>query len=402
MRSLKAQFTLLVMGSIVLLTLSLMFAFYLQTRYTAIMAAETKAKSDLATAEAIIDLKYPGPWHVEDGILYKGKTKINNNFYIVDYIAKLTGDSCTIFLNNVRVTTTVREKNGNRAIGTQASPEVTNKVLGARQEYIGEAVVVGNLYQTAYKPIMDDNNKVIGMLYVGAPKTLYHTILYGSLRTMALAGFLCTLLIGIAAWSFITRTVVEPLQEVIQGTRNAAANRAGHPLAVHGSAEIWELTQAVNQILSQFQALTDRLSKENIATQQQDDASMSPTQDKLQGLGVLRLQIDRTGDDQLSQDTVEIGGEEKDVEWLDSLLPTTIDLPKGLNRVTLKEVMLYMKQREGEEFTIQDVSEDLSLSKVTVRRYLDYLEQRGVVDVEQKYGSVGRPLRIYKFKYKNA
>ncbi|HHW41045.1 MAG TPA: histidine kinase [Syntrophomonadaceae bacterium] len=400
MRSLKEQFTLLVMGSIVLLTLSLMLAFYFQARSTAVMAAETKARSDLATAEAIIDLKYPGSWHVKDGVLYKGKVKINNNFFIVDYIEKLTGDTCTIFLDNVRVTTTIREKNGNRAVGTQASQEVTNKVLGARQEYVGEAEVVGKLYQTAYKPIMDEGGKVIGMLYVGAPRTLYRTILYGSLKIMGLAGFFCTLLIGAATWFFITRTVVEPLYEVIQGTRNAAVNRAGRPLVVQGSTEIWELTQAFNQMLSQIQVLTSRLSKVNNAPQQTEGVSESPLQEKLHGLGVLRLQVDRAGESHPLQqeDTQETGKEDRDGEWVESLLSVNSDLPKGLNRVTLKEVMLYMKQREGEEFTIQDVSEDLSLSKVTVRRYLDYLEQRGLVDVEQKYGSVGRPLRIYKFK----
>lgn len=404
MRSLKAQFTLLVLGSIVLLTLSLMFAFYLQTRHTALMAAETKAKSDLATAEAIIDLKYPGPWHVEDGILYKGKTTINNNFYIVDYIAKLTGDSCTIFLNNVRVATTVREKNGNRAIGTQASPEVTNKVLGARQEYIGEAVVVGNLYQTAYKPIMDENNKVIGMLYVGAPKNFYNAVLYGSLKTMALVAVFCSLLIGISAWLFTTRKLIAPLQEVIQGTQSASVNGVGRPLAVDGSAEIRELTQAVNQLLFQFRSLANsqQEEKEEVAmTRKQDEPSTKTTQKKLEDLGILRLQVERTDDEPAPQGTAEIERKERDIEWVNSLLPAASDLPKGLNRVTLKEVLLYMKEREGEEFTIQDISEALSLSKVTVRRYLDYLEQYGLVDVEQKYGSVGRPLRIYKLKYKN-
>ncbi len=323
----------------------------------------------MATAEAIIDLKYPGPWHVEDGVLYKGNTKINNNFYIVDYISSLTGDSCTIFLNNIRVTTTIRDKDGRRAVGTQASPEVTNRVLGARQEYIGEAVVVGNVYQTAYKPITDENNKVIGMLYVGAPKNFYNTILYGSLKTMAIVAFFCALFIGVSTWLFIAKRVVEPLHEVIQGTRDAAQNRGGYPLVSYGSTEIWELTQAVNQMLARFQALAEKLPADSPSAAQQGGETVSPT-------------------------ALEDDG-------LDALLLGNGELPNGLNRVTLREVLQYIKTKEGEEFTIQDVSRDLSLSKVTVRRYLDYLEQRGVVDVEQRYGSVGRPLRIYRLKQKN-
>lgn len=400
MRSLKAQFTFLVLMSIVGLTLSLMFAFYLRTKSVAVMAAETKVKSDLATAEAIIDLKYPGPWRVKDGILYKGRAKISGNFYIVDYIARLTGDSCTIFLNNVRVTTTVRDKNGNRAIGTQASPEVANRVLGAKEEYIGEAVVVGNVYQTAYKPLLDENNKVVGMLYVGAPKDLYNAILYGSLKTMALVAVFCALLIGTSTWLFITRRLVVPLQEVIQGARSGYVTKADGSLADCGSTEIRELTDAVNQMLSQLRSFANGPAMEESSLQKRGDAGIKTTQEKLQELGVLRMQVDRADVSPLRQQA-EAGKREDDIEWAESLLPAASELPKGLNRVTLKEILLYMKNREGEEFTIQDLSDDLSLSKVTVRRYLDYLEQQGLVYVEHKYGSVGRPLRIFRLKYKN-
>jgi methyl-accepting chemotaxis protein len=41
----------------------------------------------------------------------------------------------------------------------------------------------------------------------------------------------------------------------------------------------------------------------------------------------------------------------------------------------------------------------MSLSTVTVRRYLDYMEECGLVDVEQEYGAVGRPLKIYRLKH---
>lgn len=377
MRSLKEQITLLVMGCIVLLTASFMLAFYFQLRSIALLASETKARSDLATAEAIIDLKYPGPWHIRGGELYKGNTKINNNFSIVDYIHKLTGDSCTIFLNDIRVTTTIREKNGNRAIGTHASPEVTNKVLGAKQQYIGEAVVVGELYQTAYKPLLNEKNDVVGMLYVGAPKTLYETILYNSLKIMGLAAFIFDLLIGALLWSFIKRKIEEPLREVVEGTRNATLKGDINPLSGNGSSEIKELIQAFNHMLADILILNNRLSKasNNEPPQAEDSENQNVQQKDIHKLN-----------------------EERSDNWLDSLLSAENDLPKGLNRATLKEILTYMKTRKGEDFTIQKISDELFLSRVTVSRYFDYLEQCGIIDVEQKYGSIGRPVRIYRLK----
>ena len=48
--------------------------------------------------------------------------------------------------------------------------------------------------------------------------------------------------------------------------------------------------------------------------------------------------------------------------------------------------------------TVEDASNALSLSKVTVRRYFNFLEEYELVDIEQRYGTVGRPLKIYTLK----
>ena len=43
------------------------------------------------------------------------------------------------------------------------------------------------------------------------------------------------------------------------------------------------------------------------------------------------------------------------------------------------------------------VADEMALSKVTVRRYLEYLEAIGEVRIEVEYGSVGRPSLKYKY-----
>lgn len=79
MHSLKQQLMLLVIGPLLLLSIcgSVLTGMFMKDR--AVLATNTKATTDLATGEAIIDLMYPGPWQVKDGILYKGQIKISNN-----------------------------------------------------------------------------------------------------------------------------------------------------------------------------------------------------------------------------------------------------------------------------------------------------------------------------------
>ncbi|XEC95112.1 methyl-accepting chemotaxis protein [Paenibacillus tarimensis] len=135
-----------------------------------------KAKSDLALGFSYLNEKYPGEWTIRDGFLYKGETKINDNFEIVDEIGQLTGgDTVTIFQGDTRVTTNVM-KDGKRAVGTQVSEQVANVVLKQGEIFLGEANVVGQFYQTAYQPLKNAGGEIIGIWYVGASQSMIDSV----------------------------------------------------------------------------------------------------------------------------------------------------------------------------------------------------------------------------------
>ncbi|WP_017729341.1 methyl-accepting chemotaxis protein [Halalkalibacterium ligniniphilum] len=133
--------------------------------------AVEKARGDLELSYRYMDTKYPGEWSITDGQLYKGTTVMNENFEIVDEIGEDTGDTVTIFQGDTRIATNV-VVDGERAIGTQVSPEVAEMVLGQGENYYGEAEVAGYTYQTAYMPIFDGSGEAIGIYYVGASQAI--------------------------------------------------------------------------------------------------------------------------------------------------------------------------------------------------------------------------------------
>jgi two-component system NtrC family sensor kinase len=73
----------------------------------------------------------------------------------------------------LRISTNVMDKEGNRAIGTRAMKEVQEQVLGKGTPWIHRAFVVDDWYITAYEPIRDIQDKIIGMLYVGMLESKY-------------------------------------------------------------------------------------------------------------------------------------------------------------------------------------------------------------------------------------
>jgi two-component system NtrC family sensor kinase len=75
--------------------------------------------------------------------------------------------TATIFLQDTRISTNVKNKDGTRAIGTRVSAEVYRQVLKKGKTWKDRAFVVNDWYITAYEPIRDAGNKIIGILYVG-------------------------------------------------------------------------------------------------------------------------------------------------------------------------------------------------------------------------------------------
>ncbi|WP_134702172.1 response regulator [Ammoniphilus sp. YIM 78166] len=77
--------------------------------------------------------------------------------------------------------------------------------------------------------------------------------------------------------------------------------------------------------------------------------------------------------------------------------PIQTDIPKGLNELTLKQVLLFLL-KQTQALSAEEVAEGVGLARVTARRYLDFLEKVGKVQIEIQYGSVGRPINRYLAK----
>ncbi|MBN1359487.1 MAG: methyl-accepting chemotaxis protein [Sedimentisphaerales bacterium] len=110
-------------------------------------------------------------------------TDMSKTAPVVDKVQDLVLGTCTIFqrMNEsgdmLRICTNVQKKDGGRAIGTyipRTNPDGTpNPVVAAvlrGETFTGRAFVVNRWYITAYEPLVDQSNKIVGMLYVGVPQ----------------------------------------------------------------------------------------------------------------------------------------------------------------------------------------------------------------------------------------
>jgi len=161
----------------------------------------------------LIDKSYNGDWSIKNGKLYKGDVQINENHQVIDEFTEGTDVLATIFQNDTRVTTNVKDDTGKRMIGTQASEAVIEKVLKQGEAYSGTADILGKSAQTYYTPIKDSRGAVIGMWFVG----VYTDVVLAKINSVmviivALAAIL--LVIGMVISYILGNTIADGVKRI--------------------------------------------------------------------------------------------------------------------------------------------------------------------------------------------
>lgn len=65
---------------------------------------------------------------------------------------------------------------------------------------------------------------------------------------------------------------------------------------------------------------------------------------------------------------------------------------------TYQMIFQYLKDHPLSILTAKEVGEELGISRITARRYLEQMVDEKVVDVKPNYGSIGRPQNHYVFR----
>jgi two-component system NtrC family sensor kinase len=198
------------------------------------------------------------------GVLYGG-VLLNRNPEIVDRILKTVfkeGEyegrplgTATIFQDDVRISTNVRNEDGSRAIGTQASAEVAAQVLDRGATWRDRAFVVNDWYLSAYAPILDVGGKTVGMLYVGVLERPYRDSL---LRT--LIAFLGITLGGVVLVHLVAmrvaRRIADPIHDMAQAAQRVAAGDFSHVVPVSSTDELGTLARRFNTMTAELERAT--------------------------------------------------------------------------------------------------------------------------------------------------
>ncbi len=194
--------------------------------------------------------------------LLDGAVLLNSNFSIVDTIrdlvygpGSLPEDSLgtvTVFLDDVRITTNVPVRPGERALGTRVSAEVRTQVLEQGDRWINRAFVVNDWYVSGYEPIYDVVGERVGMLYAGFLEAPFRASLVRTIQLISLI-FLAFMGFSAALAFYGAKSIFRPIEEmstVVRATRGGEDRRIGK---LASRDEIGELAREFDVMLDLLQ-----------------------------------------------------------------------------------------------------------------------------------------------------
>ena len=194
-----------------------------------------------------------------DAELTDGFVKYDPTEYI-DVVNNNVGVQLTLFKDDVRFMTSLRNDDGTRNEGTKAS-EAVWKAVKSKEDYQSNDVVIGGVdYFVYYMPLYDANKNVVGMAFAGKPAT---QIQKAEQHIMFIIMGIAALLIGVftVASIMIAKKVSDPIKEVANSLKTLSTGET--KIELNAESHVTETITLIDSIKVLLANLQDILSKIN-------------------------------------------------------------------------------------------------------------------------------------------
>ena len=220
---------------------------------------EYNVSNSAKVAFEYFDLLYPGSYQIKNDKLYKGGTKLNDNFTLIDKLGEVLGYKVTIFQNDTRITTNVT-KDGERAVGTKADEKVIKKVLEAGDSYTGTANVVGNELHVAYIPIKNLANENIGMFFIGVDtKAFIDKTIWAFVAVLGIIVLVSTAIILIVFGIFFKFNVTKPVDYILSALDSISNGNLSNEVKLKSKDELQSIADSLDNTRKNFNLLISDL-----------------------------------------------------------------------------------------------------------------------------------------------
>lgn len=158
---------------------------------------------------------------------------------------------CTIFLNNMRVSTTVM-RDGKPVVDTPLNNDaILDKVVGSGETIFSRNMIAGKEYDTVYWPWKDMTGKNAGMFFVGLSREDINASRQRVLIFFIGAGLVLAVLLSGAGF-FVARAIVRPLRAATAYAETVSAGNFNSEISVRSRDEVGTMVNALRSMVAQL------------------------------------------------------------------------------------------------------------------------------------------------------
>lgn len=148
---------------------------------------------------------YPGDYAYDSAskTLYKGGKKVEGASKFLEHYKECSGTDVTIFYKDVRVITTIKDKNGDPIVGTRINSIVKKEVYEGRQaHFYSKSTIENENYFSYYCPLFDENDQCVGMVFAGKLSDYVDWIVWKSVVPILLLVLLSMIILIFVIWNY--------------------------------------------------------------------------------------------------------------------------------------------------------------------------------------------------------
>ena len=186
--------------------------------------------------------------------------KIGNDLEVAATLFALDGDDFRRLLTNIK------KSDGSRAVGTKLGKDsAAYEPVMHGQKFVGEAMILGEPYYTAYDPLKDDSGKVTGIYFVGIPKAFLNSRESGFFGTFVIKTIAVSVLSVIVFCTLVWLLMRKLLTKRLDVLKTSLSEIAHGNLCIKADPgrndEIGELTHSINDTISNFRNVVTSIDK---------------------------------------------------------------------------------------------------------------------------------------------
>ena len=249
---------------------------------------------------------------------------------LIENYANLMSSVVTIFIDDVRIATTIKDDNGNYLTGTTLNNDVIyNTVYGNNEIYEGTNIVNGQQYQTIYIPFENDSGKN-AMMFVGKSSSTVDAVVDSMTKTMVPIVIITFAILLSLILILVSTFIMRPLKktEIAFENLNGGSGVADLTMRVKASTndEIGSMGKSINTFIGSQQKLLSAVKGANDTLLTIGEGLASSSQQSAAAISEIMANIESVNRNVLKQHEalgevqIVLGKNINGIETLDSLI----------------------------------------------------------------------------------